>query len=221
MIISNNGYVGIGIAAPAAEFHVYEAADPTVILDHGNANGLFLLDFAEAGTSNARIVQLGSTYTTVARRNNLEIGNLTAAGNIRFTTTASETTRIQIDGASGAVSVGTTTAPTGGLKVQGPAAQTIAAGETIAADACGSLKEVTAGSAVTTSTTDTITAPADANDSCCMDIYNVGTTNTITLDQNANNNLAADTALGPCDSIRACSNGARWVFNAVYAGTCN
>lgn len=120
------------------------------------------------------------------------------------------------------VSVGTTTMPVGGLKVQGPTAETIAAAGTITANACGSLKEVTAVDDVTTDTTNTLTAPADANDSCVMTLYNVGTTtNTITLDQNANNNLAANVVLGPCDTIQVASNGSRWVFGAVYAGTCN
>lgn len=62
--------------------------------------------------------------------------------------------------------------------------QTIAATNTIAANACGSVKSITSAGAVTTSTTDTFTAPsADAttgNQGCIMTVVNVGANN-ITL----------------------------------------
>lgn len=132
---------------------------------------------------------------------------------------------LTVDGTSALIKIGdaAATPKAGQIIASPPAAQTIAAGNTITADACGGVKIVTAGGAVTTDTTNTITAPAAANAGCCMNIVNTGATNTITLDQNANNNLAADTALGPCDTIMACSTGAsgRWYFGAVFAGTCN
>jgi hypothetical protein len=89
------------------------------------------------------------------------------------------------------------------------AAQTIAAGNTITANACGSIKEITAAGAVTTDTTNTFTAPAAANDGCCMDVVNIGAEN-ITLDNNANfvSAGAADVVLGAGDTLRVCSTGA-------------
>lgn len=90
--------------------------------------------------------------------------------------------------------------------------QTIAGGDTIAADSCGGLKLVTAGGAVTTSTTNTFTAPAAANAGCCMDVVNTGATNTITLDNNTNFISAggADVSLTAKDIVRVCSDGTNW-----------
>ena len=90
-----------------------------------------------------------------------------------------------------------------------PSSQTIAAGNTIAADACGSIKQITASGGVTTDTTNTFTAPAAGNSGCCMDVINVGA-QTITLDENANFVSAGDVALGAGDTARVCSNGTTW-----------
>src|SRR5687767_13382584 len=67
-----------------------------------------------------------------------------------------------------------------------PGTQTIAAGGTIAADACGTVKNINAGSAVTTSTTNTFDAPESGNKGCKMTVCNLDTVDTITLDNNAN-----------------------------------
>lgn len=92
-----------------------------------------------------------------------------------------------------------------------PAAQTIAAGETIAADACGGIKQITAEGAVTTDTTDTLAAPGVANSGCCMHIVNIGA-QTITMDTNANfySAGAADVVVTANDALSVCSNGTAW-----------
>jgi hypothetical protein len=92
-----------------------------------------------------------------------------------------------------------------------PAAQAIAAGGTVAANACGSVKEISAAGVVTTSTTDTFTTPAVANKGCCMDVVN-SSANNITLDANGNFRTiaAANQVLGQYDAVRVCSNGTFW-----------
>jgi hypothetical protein len=106
---------------------------------------------------------------------------------MRFNTAADGSTtpteRMRIT-AAGYVGIGNT-APDGPLVVNHPAAQTIAAGNTIADDACGSLKLITSAGAVTTGTTNTFTAPAAGNKGCIMHVCNTGANN-ITLDNNAN-----------------------------------
>lgn len=92
-----------------------------------------------------------------------------------------------------------------------PSAQTIAAGNTVAADACGTIKQITASGAVTTNTTDTFTAPAASNKGCILHVCNTGS-NTITLDTNAHfkSNGAADVALGQDDCVVVGSTGTVW-----------
>lgn len=104
----------------------------------------------------------------------------------------------------------------GPVIVDMPAVQTIAGGDTITADACGSLKRVTAAGAVTTSTTNTFTAPAAANSGCVMHVCNTGA-NTITLDNNANffSTGASDVALGANDCILVGSTGASGAWYAL------
>ncbi len=65
------------------------------------------------------------------------------------------------------------------------ATQTIAAGNTITVNSCGTVKMITAAGAVTTDTTNTFTATTSSNNGCMMWVCNVGVTNTITLDHNA------------------------------------
>ena len=99
----------------------------------------------------------------------------------------------------------------GSLIVTPPAVQTIAAGNTITANACGTIKMITSAGAVTTDTSNTFTAPASSNSGCCMDVVNVGSNN-ITLDNNANffSSGGADVVLGEADSCRVCSSGVIW-----------
>ena len=100
-------------------------------------------------------------------------------------------------------------------------AQTIAAGDTIAADACGTIKNISSASAVTTSTTATFTAPASltngSNIGCIMHVCNVGGFN-ITLDYQAgefNSAGAADVVLTPNDCIIVGSAGSSALPNVA------
>jgi hypothetical protein len=155
-------------------------------------------------TGNSNIL-IGSAIMapTATTSNHLNIGG-TIFGDV-------STDNVRIGG-SGVVSVGP-------LVATPPAAQTIAAGNTIAANACGTIKQINAGSAVTTDTTNTFTAPAGYG-GCCMDIVNVDTTDTITLDANANFKTigGVDQALGPYDTVRVCSDGANWFQMGAVAG---
>lgn len=64
-----------------------------------------------------------------------------------------------------------------------PATQTLVAGNTVTADACGGLKRISSGGAVTTDTTNTFSAPSPLLGRCVMIVCNVGAS-TITLDKN-------------------------------------
>lgn len=102
------------------------------------------------------------------------------------------------------------------------AAQTIAGGNTITADSCGGYKRITSAGDVTTSTTDTFTAPASGNANCIMDVCNVGTFN-ITLDWNANTQLVggANLVLATTCCIRVASSGASGVWKQTAAQLCS
>jgi hypothetical protein len=108
----------------------------------------------------------------------------------------------------------------------GPSTQTIAATNTITADACSSVKTITAASGVTTNTTDTFTAPSttagSGNQGCIMHVCNVGVTNTITLDHNAHffTVSGADLALPANTCVTVGSDGTQWrQLSAVLTGT--
>lgn len=91
--------------------------------------------------------------------------------------------------------------------------QTVAAGNVVAANACGGLKILYAASAITTDTTNTFTAPAASNRGCCMNVTADPASANITLDANGNFFSAggADVVLTPKDSVRVCSTGTNWV----------
>lgn len=119
-------------------------------------------------------------------------------------------------GGSGAVSAGPFIA-------NPPTSAAVAAAGTIAADACGTIKQVYVGAvgtstgSVTTSTTDTFTTPAAANSGCCMDVVSIETgTDNITLDSNANfkTGTGSDIVLAPGKAVRVCSNGSAWYQDA-------
>lgn len=92
-----------------------------------------------------------------------------------------------------------------------PLTQTIAAGNTVTADGCGGLKNISSAGAVTTSTTNTFTAPATTNTGCTMVVCNVGAEN-ITLDNNALFKSAggADVVVTPDDCLAVNSDGSVW-----------
>jgi len=115
---------------------------------------------------------------------------------------------------AGSLMIGDTDLTAGPFQVSPPAEEIIAAAATITADACGTIKQISTNDAgaVTTNTTNTFTAPAAANEGCCMDIINTGGADNITLDNNANFKSigGADIVMTPDDSTRVCSNGSVW-----------
>lgn len=109
----------------------------------------------------------------------------------------------------------------GGFRTVPPAAQTIASGNTITSNGCGGMKLITAAGAVTTSTTNTFTAPATgkgANEGCIMHVCNVGAQN-ITLDNNANFKSAggSDVVVTADDCVMVGSTGASGVWYQLTA----
>lgn len=133
----------------------------------------------------------------------LTLDSSTSSPNI-FSTTESETSVHGLTDSDDVI-VGDKLEVQGQMWVNSPTAQTIAAGDIIAADACGSNKWVTSAGAVTTDTTNSFTAPTEILHDCCMKVVNIGSNN-ITVDKNANNFLAgaADVVLGAGDSISVC-----------------
>ena len=109
-------------------------------------------------------------------------------------------------------------APAAMFTVNPPAAQTISSGNTITANACGTLKLITAAGAVTTDTTNTFTAPAIANEGCIMWVINTGA-NTITLDANANFKTTGglDVVLTADDVLPVASTGSGGVWYQLSA----
>jgi trimeric autotransporter adhesin len=144
------------------------------------------------GSSNI-IIGSGVNAPTASTSNHLNIGNL-----------------IYGDLSNKYVTIGASN-PVSRFIVAPPATQTIAGGNTIAADACGTIKRITAAGAVTTSTTNTFTSSTASYNGCCMDVINVGS-NAITLDFNASfkSNGGVDQVLGQYDAVRVCSNGSNW-----------
>lgn len=109
--------------------------------------------------------------------------------------------------ADGNVGIGNT-APDGRFVVSMPATQTIAATNTITGDGCGTVKRITAASAVTTNTTNTFTAPSASNSGCRMSVCNVGASS-ITLDNNAlfQSAAGANVVLTAADCVEVASTG--------------
>jgi hypothetical protein len=97
-----------------------------------------------------------------------------------------------------------------------PTAQTVTAGSTITADACGTVKMLTAASSVTTSTTDTFTTPSSANAGCVMHVINTHATNVITLDANTNFKTPSgvNVTLSPNYAVTVVSTGTYWYVMA-------
>lgn len=96
-------------------------------------------------------------------------------------------------------------------------AQTIASGDTIFSDGCGTVKQISAGSAVNTSASITFSTPSvltdgTANTGCVMTVVNVGA-NTITLKNNATSLMygGIDVALPSAAAVQFVSNGSNWV----------
>ena len=93
-----------------------------------------------------------------------------------------------------------------------PGVETLGATFTITANGCGTIKRVSADTAVNSSTTNTFTAPGAGNAGCVMYVCN-SSTNTITLDDNTNfqaASSAANVALTDQDCMTVGSDGSVW-----------
>ncbi len=97
-----------------------------------------------------------------------------------------------------------------------PAVQSIAAGNTISDDACGTVKRISATTNVTTNTTNTFTAPSAANAGCVMHVVNTGTTWIVTLDANTNFKTPSgvNVSLSPNYAVTVVSTGSTWYVMA-------
>ncbi len=122
--------------------------------------------------------------------------------------------------ADGNIGVGNTS-PAGRLVVSPPPTQTLANGDTITADACGTIKKISITGATITDTTNTFTTPSSANDGCCMDIILVDTAPglILTLDANPNfkTNGGTNQMMDVNDALRVCSTGVAGFWHQVSA----
>ena len=80
LFVSSSGLVGIGNIIPAYTLDVSgstrtSATQPSLIINYTDATSYGNLIFTELGTNKGIIQYIGSTFSTVARRNNLEIIN--------------------------------------------------------------------------------------------------------------------------------------------------
>ena len=190
--------VGIGTTQPATH--------PLVILGSPAAGGMDINNTAADGDPRIAFQLSGTAQFTMG----VDDGD---GDKFKIGTTAVDTsTRFVID-SSGNVGIGTIN-PIQRFIVSPPAVETITAGATITANACGTVKRITAsgGVDITTSTTTTFTN-ASANQGCCMVVINVGTTTRIILDENSSFACeGTDLRLrdSDIDSVRVCSDGVQW-----------
>lgn len=177
MKITNNIIRNNGTLSTAGSNNGIKVNVTTVNWDYLEISGNTIVDTQGSPTQDYGILIdmiTGGTLTNAIIRDNHIRGNVTGAIN-------------NVDVPAGNIVQFGNWLTSGGIPfvVAPPAAQTIAAGNTISADGCGTIKQITASGAVTTSTTNTFTAPALNNSGCIMSVCNVGANN-ITLDNNAN-----------------------------------
>jgi hypothetical protein len=132
-LATSSGSVGMGTASPQQLLHLSSAAGTTIRLDATASSSYSAINFREGTTDTAYLDYVNSTHATTARRNNLELFNLTAAGGVTVFTNATE--RMRVD-SSGNVGIGTAS-PTTKLFVSGNSASNISAltdGATITPD---------------------------------------------------------------------------------------
>ena len=94
-----------------------------------------------------------------------------------------------------------------------PATQVVAAGNAITADACGTVKNISSATAVTTGTVNSFTDPTtNVFVGCCMTVHNVNASDSITIDSNAKTilNGGTDLVLGAQDTMQICGDSTYW-----------
>lgn len=210
----SNDRLGIGTTAPSYPIHARSATgtyqlaleDPTqgsvssmgmAFLIGGSVNGSIIFDntlsgTAPIGSSGLRFNSSGTDMMTLQNARGVVIST-------------------QVTSSLSSLYIATHTVIGATFVVTPPAAQTVASGNTITADGCGTIKRITNPSAVTTNTTNTFTAPATSNAGCFMYVVNTGTS-TITLDNNALfvSAGAADVAMTANDAVSVVSDGSKW-----------
>lgn len=210
-IITDNGTnVGVGTASPATKMDVNGA-----LTVGGTGTTTFGGTLTVGGTDERIIGATNGEYIDFDTDGNVCINGADGTNNedicFDFESTA-DTVTLSSNTSANIVSSNLQ------IKIIPSSTQNIAAGDTVNADACGGIKLIASGGAVTTSTANTFTAPSILNAGCCMDVVNSGAQN-ITLDNNANfvSAGAADVVLGAGDSCRVCSSGASGKWYQVGA----
>lgn len=93
-----NNRLGVGVASPADAVDV-RAVAPIVGMRFSDNTQFASLRFTEVSTLASTVQHIGSAFTEVARRNNLEFYNLTASGSITLHTANNSTARVTISSA--------------------------------------------------------------------------------------------------------------------------
>ena len=212
--LETDGDIGIGDTSPDSELELEknQDSDTTVFITNTTAgisarSGIRF----QSDTANGDVYAASGSFSSsinIADRLVI-VANSTASGLTISTTAAApiqfytNSTLRETITSTGRVNIGTNESSAAIFTVDPPSVQTIAAGNTVTANACGTIKPIMAAGNVTTDTTNTLTAPAASVVGCIMKVVNVGSANTITLDNNANfmTNLGADIALGPGDAV--------------------
>ncbi len=217
-VIDASGNVGIGTTGPTAKLEVQGTEPQLSVTATGSNKAYIYLNKPDDNSEAGLMFRTGGTNTWTIFSDNatgnpgdLEIvaASLDTDPNPRIRLpVGNKNVLLALSG--GNVGIGATS-PASKFVVAPPAAETIAAAATITADACGTVKKITASGAVTTNTTNTFTSPTSSYDGCCMDVLNAGANN-ITLDANAKFKTAgaADQILGQYDMTRVCSDGTNW-----------
>ncbi|MCE7887452.1 MAG: hypothetical protein DYH13_08150 [Alphaproteobacteria bacterium PRO2] len=238
MIVDTDGDVGIGTTSPSEKLHISGSAETAIRISSATnsalSNSEFEVSRARGTIASPTVVQDddaifgiwteaydGNSYETMGLIQ-FEIdgtpGDGDMPGRIEFHTQPAGSVANPENGTpelviknNGAVGVGIAS-PASRFVVAPPTSEVVGAAATITANACGTVKQLTATANRTTNTTDTFTTPTASYAGCCMDVVNVDTVDTITLDQNGNffTGPGTDLALGPGQGVRVCSDGTDW-----------
>lgn len=115
---SANNRLGIGVASPSYDLDV-RSTTPILGASYSANTGFAALRYYEVTTLVGAVQFLGSNFTTSARRNNIEIFNLTSAGGITFHTNNQDTPKMFLN-TTGYLGIGTgTSTPGGTLDISG------------------------------------------------------------------------------------------------------